>query len=74
MTLIHYIVKNTQLPGKGVQNTVELLQQDSTIPFISCYRKKHTGTLDEVQIGEFVKYKTQDLPQKILWVSKLLFW
>ena len=74
MTLIHYIVKNTQLPGKGVQNTVELLQQDSTIPFISCYRKEHTGNLDEVQIGEIVKYKTQDLPQKILWVSKLLFW
>ena len=59
MNLIPYIFKNTQLPEKGIKNTVELLHQDCTIPFISRYRKEATGGLDEVQIGEIVKYKTQ---------------
>ncbi len=59
MQLIPYIVKNTKLPEKGVQNTVELLNQDCTIPFISRYRKERTGNLDEVQIGAVVKFKAQ---------------
>ena len=59
MQLIPYIVKNTQLPEKGVQNTVELLNEDCTMPFISRYRKERTGNLDEVQIGAIVKFKAQ---------------
>ena len=59
MNLIPYILKNTQLPEKGIKNTIELLNQDSTIPFISRYRKEATGGLDEVQIGEIVKFKAQ---------------
>ncbi|MGB1308742.1 MAG: Tex family protein, partial [Oceanihabitans sp.] len=42
-----------------VKNTIELLNQDCTIPFISRYRKEKTGNLDEVQIGDIVKYKEQ---------------
>lgn len=34
-----------------VASTVALLEQGSTIPFISRYRKEATGGLDEVQIG-----------------------
>jgi len=34
-----------------------LLNEDATIPFISRYRKEMTGNLDEVQIGEIVKFK-----------------
>lgn len=57
--LVGYILKHTQLPEKGVQNTIELLNEDCTIPFISRYRKERTGNLDEVQIGAIVQYKEQ---------------
>lgn len=59
MQLISYIAKNTQLPEKGIQNTVELLNEDCTVPFISRYRKEKTGNLDEVQIGAIVQFKAQ---------------
>lgn len=59
MQLLHYIKSFTNLPDKGIQNTVQLLNEDCTIPFISRYRKEMTGDLDEVQIGEIVKYKLQ---------------
>ena len=59
MQLISYILKHTQLPEKGIANTIELLNQDCTVPFISRYRKERTGNLDEVQIGEIVKFKEQ---------------
>ena len=59
MQLISFITKNTQLPQKSIENTVELLNQDCTVPFISRYRKEITGNLDEVQIGAIVQYKTQ---------------
>ncbi|MBB6479205.1 Tex family protein [Spirochaeta isovalerica] len=38
------------LPLKGVANTIELLDEDATVPFIARYRKERTGGLDEVQI------------------------
>ena len=59
MTLIPYITQNTQLPQKGVESTVALLNEDCTIPFISRYRKERTGNLDEVQIGAIVKFKAE---------------
>ncbi len=59
MQLLKYIKSFTNLPDKGIQNTVQLLNEDCTIPFISRYRKELTGNLDEVQIGEIVKYKLQ---------------
>ncbi len=59
MTMIKYIIQHTKLPEQAVKNTIELLNQDCTIPFISRYRKERTGNLDEVQIGDIVKYKDQ---------------
>ncbi|EGV43680.2 RNA-binding transcriptional accessory protein [Bizionia argentinensis JUB59] len=59
LSLLNYIILNTQLPETSVKNTVELLNEASTIPFISRYRKERTGNLDEVQIGDIVKYKEQ---------------
>ncbi len=59
MQLISYISKYTQLPQKSIENTVELLNQDCTVPFISRYRKEKTGNLDEVQIGDIVQFKAQ---------------
>ncbi|AWX44866.1 S1 RNA-binding domain-containing protein [Flagellimonas maritima] len=59
MQLIPYILKQTHLSEKSIENTVALLNEDCTIPFISRYRKERTGNLDEVQVGEIVKFKTQ---------------
>ncbi|WP_303316440.1 Tex family protein [Flavivirga abyssicola] len=57
--ILKFITTQTQLPEQSVKNTIELLNEDCTIPFISRYRKERTGDLDEVQIGEIVKYKEQ---------------
>ncbi|PWI30006.1 RNA-binding transcriptional accessory protein [Flavobacteriaceae bacterium LYZ1037] len=57
--MISYIISQTKLPETSVKNTVELLDEACTIPFISRYRKERTGNLDEVQIGDIVKYKEQ---------------
>ncbi|TVZ55077.1 uncharacterized protein OD91_0319 [Lutibacter sp. Hel_I_33_5] len=57
MQLLQYIIQQTQISEKSVKNTISLLNEDATIPFISRYRKEMTGNLDEVQIGEIVKYK-----------------
>ena len=41
---------SAQPAGKANQNTLRLLAEGATIPFISRYRKEITGGLDEVQI------------------------
>jgi protein Tex len=38
-------------PGQA-QNTVALLQEGATVPFIARYRKERTGSLDETQIRQ----------------------
>lgn len=58
MNTLQYIIKATNLAEQSVANTIKLLNEDATIPFISRYRKEMTGNLDEVQIGDIVKYKT----------------
>ena len=58
-SMINFIISQTQLPETSVKNTIQLLNEDCTIPFMSRYRKERTGNLDEVQIGEIVKYKEQ---------------
>jgi uncharacterized protein len=59
MMLIPYILKHTQLSEKSIENTVALLNEDCTVPFISRYRKERTGNLDEVQIAAIVQFKEQ---------------
>jgi len=49
---IKRISANLQISEKQVVNTLELLGEGATIPFISRYRKERTGNLDEVQIEE----------------------
>jgi len=48
---IDLIAKATSLPTTKIANTIKLLEEGATIPFISRYRKEATGSLDEVQIG-----------------------
>tara|TARA_R110002012_G_scaffold322106_1_gene555828 strand:- start:10487 stop:12610 length:2124 start_codon:yes stop_codon:yes gene_type:complete len=59
MKIIKFITSKTQLPESSVKNTIQLLNDACTIPFISRYRKEATGNLDEVEIGDIVKYKEQ---------------
>jgi len=58
MNVVSYIAKQLPITEKQITKTVSLLNDGATIPFISRYRKEMTGDLDEVAIGEIVKYKT----------------
>lgn len=49
--ILDFIIAQTQLDEKAILNTVKLLDEGATIPFISRYRKELTGSLDEVQVG-----------------------
>ncbi len=46
------IAKKLGLPTWKVKNSIELLEEGKTIPFIARYRKEKTGELNEVQIRE----------------------
>jgi uncharacterized protein len=51
MTNIQFIAKSVATAAINIQKTVQLLNEDCTIPFISRYRKDQTGNLDELQLG-----------------------
>ncbi len=51
-THIRLIADRLNVPVWKVENTVKLLAEGSTIPFISRYRKEATGSLDEVAIAD----------------------
>ena len=59
MTNIDFILKGVQTAPKNIENTLELLAQDCTIPFIARYRKDKTGNLDEVVIEQIAKLNKQ---------------
>ena len=46
------ISKNLNIETWKVSNTMDLISEGATIPFISRYRKEATGGLDETQIHE----------------------
>ena len=46
------IARELSLHADAVENTLKLLDEGCTIPFISRYRKERTGGLDEVQIAQ----------------------
>lgn len=50
-----FIIQHTGLSGIAVENTLSLLDQDCSIPFIARYRKERTGGLDEVALSQIVK-------------------
>lgn len=47
------------LPESKVENTLRLLDDGCTIPFISRYRKERTGGLDEVQIAQISDWNSK---------------
>ena len=60
------IAKKLMLPEKQVENTILLLNEGCTIPFIARYRKERTGSLDEVQIAAISEQyaKMQELTKR----------
>jgi uncharacterized protein len=48
--VLGYLIEETGLRPDQVGQTVALLQEGATVPFIARYRKERTGELDEVQI------------------------
>jgi len=59
MTTTEYILKFVPTASQNIKNTLQLLAEDCTIPFIARYRKDKTGNLDEVQIENIAKYHKQ---------------
>lgn len=60
--IIGNIAGDVHLSVSSVVNTVSLLEEGATVPFISRYRKEKTGSLDEVQvraIEDKLKYYTE---------------
>jgi len=53
--IANQIAKELNISEKQVQNTIGLLEDGNTVPFISRYRKEITGSLDEVKIREIQK-------------------
>lgn len=49
-TQIGIITNAIGVRANQVQNTIKLLEEGGTVPFIARYRKEATGSLDEVQI------------------------
>lgn len=59
MKILKFVTNSSNLPQKGVKNTLDLLSQDCTLPFIARYRKEATGGLDEVEIAKIIELKEQ---------------
>ncbi len=51
VSICQIIANELQLQLSHVNNTVELLKEGATVPFISRYRKERTGTMDEVNVA-----------------------
>ena len=49
------VAEELKIPVDKVENTIKLLDDGATIPFVARYRKEITGNLDEVQIGDILQ-------------------
>ncbi|HQH33476.1 MAG TPA: Tex-like N-terminal domain-containing protein, partial [Petrotogaceae bacterium] len=61
MDILKLISEEMTLKFHQVQNTVTMLEEGDTVPFISRYRKERTGNLNEEEIRkieELFKYYT----------------
>ena len=61
---IDILIRQVNLPERAVKNTLSLLREGATIPFISRYRKEMTGSLDEVEVGK-IKEALQKLDELV---------
>jgi uncharacterized protein len=66
--ILQWVTEETGLKPFQVENTVTLLREGATVPFIARYRKERTGELDEVEIRgieEHFTYFTELAERKI---------
>lgn len=56
--LFKIVGKNLNISVKQIEDTVKLLDEGATVPFISRYRKELTGNLDEIQINKILEEVT----------------
>ncbi|MFR9504165.1 MAG: Tex family protein [Rikenellaceae bacterium] len=56
------IAQRINLSINSVKNTIKLLDEGATVPFISRYRKEATGSLDELQV-ESIKLQYEKLTE-----------
>ena len=59
------IAKSLHIQSWQVENTLTLLNNGATLPFISRYRKERTGNLEETQIAQI-----QDQHEKLVELEK----
>ncbi len=59
MTQITYIQNVLPISEKNIQATLQLLEEDNTVPFIARYRKDVTGNMDEIQIEQIARLNQQ---------------
>lgn len=55
MDIIKTLAEEFKLREQQVENTVKLLDEDNTVPFIARYRKEATGSLDDQIIRELAE-------------------
>lgn len=60
-TIIKEIANKLGVKESGVEATLSLLKEGSTIPFIARYRKEATGALDEQQLRTIHTYYTYEV-------------
>ncbi|GAA0552641.1 Tex family protein [Chitinophaga japonensis] len=76
MNTKHIALISTELgiSARQAENTMNLLAEGATVPFISRYRKEVTGSLDEVQISriEDLKKRYQEVDERREFIIKTI--
>ena len=54
MDIIAKLAEEFSVSPKRIENTIDLIDQGNTIPFIARYRKEMTGAIDDQVLREFV--------------------
>jgi uncharacterized protein len=71
---IALISAELNIAARQAENTMNLLAEGSTVPFISRYRKEVTGSLDEVQIGriEDLQKRYKEVDERRAYIIKTI--
>ncbi|HEY8387866.1 MAG TPA: Tex family protein [Parasegetibacter sp.] len=71
---IELIARELGIAEKQAENTMKLLAEGSTVPFISRYRKEATGNLDEVKIAavQDLKQRYEEIDQRRAFIIKTI--
>lgn len=71
---IALISAELNIAARQTENTMNLLAEGSTVPFISRYRKEVTGSLDEVQIGriEDLQKRYKEVDERRAYIIKTI--